>query len=134
MDPMDILSDYHQAMITALRRVFTEHHKSAADDIRRLIKEYPLLRSATLAEAFGFRPDDDNRTGAWALQFAQTLGRQRTQHTYSSVHDLVDRYYLRAVMREHRSILRAAAHLQITRARLRARLQLLGLDDEDYKA
>src|SRR5690606_19741387 len=53
MDPMDLLSAYHQAMIKAVRRVLTEHHAAAAADLRKLIKEHPLLRSATLAELFG---------------------------------------------------------------------------------
>ncbi len=141
-DPMRILPEYETTMSTmaveALRNVLAEHPRATAANLRELVAAHPSLGKVTLAELFGGGDESAARVGrsqtpasnGWADQFARVLGRQtKKKHTYDSMHELVDRFYLRTVLDEHKSITATARHLKVTRVRLRTRLQALGLYD-----
>ena len=139
---MRILSEYETATragaVESLRTVLAVHPQASAASLRGLVAAHPSLGKVTLAELFG-RSDSsprratearvpDTPSDGWAEQFAKVLGRQRKKkHTYDSMHELFDRFYLRAVLEEHNTITATARHLKITRVRLRTRLQALGL-------
>ncbi|MFO7564315.1 MAG: sigma 54-interacting transcriptional regulator [Enhygromyxa sp.] len=73
---------------------------------------------------------DLGRSHGWSSKLARTLEDSKS-HNYESLHLLVDRIYLPAVLAEHQSITASARHLGISRVRLRARLKALGLYDAD---
>lgn len=72
---------------------------------------------------------DLGRAHGWGHQLAKALDDQKNHLDYESLHLLVDRIFLPDVLKEHKSLRASARYLQITRPRLKTRLQALGLYD-----
>jgi DNA-binding NtrC family response regulator len=117
------------------------HVVTLADDAKTLMATYDWpgnvreLRNAIRRAAFVCRDrvirSEDltlGRSDGWGYKLAKVLEDQK-RHDYEELHMLVDRIYLPAVLAECQSISASARRLGITRARLRAKLQALGLHE-----
>jgi len=87
-----------------------------------------IRRTALMCEGDTIRLEDLDlgRDHGWGFKLAQVIAGNKG-HTYKSLHMLVDRVFLPAVLEEHGSLRASADHLGITRGTLRTRLQALGL-------
>lgn len=69
------------------------------------------------------------RRHGWGHQLTNSLDDHWKHLDYESLHKLVDKTFLPAVLEEQGSLRASARHLRITRERLKSRLQALGLYD-----